>query len=125
MIVTYTAYGVALTTEFGNFYKPFKGFSNLKPHSGYDNEDDEEYDFDFPHLSMEDFCASCPSADDYQFVLGFNVNITKTMNIEAIHEHWLKYMDNLPPEIKTIVAEIRKTNPDALDPDFQFMAGKC
>lgn len=117
MIVTDTAYGILLTDDFGGFFKSFREFKKFKPNDYFDDED-----YEFPQICMDNFCVSCPSAEDYQFVLGISVHISKSMNIDEIHKEWLNYMENLPEEVKSILKNI---NPSDLEPDFQIMAGHC
>lgn len=125
MIVKITTYGVLLTTEYGKFYEEFSEFKHIKPHEGYGETDDYGNKFLFPHLFLEYICASCPSDEEDQFVLGFGVKLNKNTNVKEIHEEWLNYMENLPPEIKSIVENIRKVNPDLLEPDFYTLTGNC
>ena len=117
MIVTDTAYGILLTDDFGGFFKSFRDFEKFKPTSYHDDDD-----YEIPEICLNNFCVSCPSAEDYQFVLGISVRISKTMNIEEIHKKWLEYMDNLPEEIKNVLKNIDSSK---LEPDFQIMAGHC
>lgn len=108
MIVTTTAYGVLLTGEFGRFFNIFSDFSKLVQKE-----------------EMEQYFSSCPSAEDYQYVLGMDVSINKNMNIELIHKEWLEHMESLPKPIKSLIKKIEKINPKAFEPDFQILAGKC
>lgn len=121
MITTTTAYGIPLTDEYGRFYKSFELFSVIKPNKFYS---EDEGDYLFPHLNMQELCSFCPSANNTQFVLGIDVHITKSMDIVAIHNQWLNYMENLPVEFKEFIEDIKQNSPESLDPDFQIMAGK-
>lgn len=103
MIYIKTFYGVSLTDEFGGFFKLYDGFIEL---------------------NLNDFCVSCPSVEDSQYVLGINVDINKNMDIKEINNQWEKYIQNLPQNVKDIISEITLNNKNAFEPDFKILAGE-
>ncbi len=76
-------------------------------------------------VDIGDCCTSCPSSDNYQYVLGNFVCIHKNMDFNAIHEEWLNYMNSLPQEIKDILEKIKLKDPSELEPDIHIMIGEC
>lgn len=47
------------------------------------------------------------------------------MDMDKVHNEGLEYMDKLPQEIKDIFEKIKELNPEASEPDFNFLARHC
>lgn len=122
MIMTTVGYGILLTDSFGDFYKEFNGFKNIRKCENISREDYSN--FLYPHLTLYDFFPSCESSEELQFIMGVEVHVRKSMKMKEIHRQWLEYMEELPIEIKKIVEQIKTEHSYSLDPDFHILSGE-
>lgn len=107
MVTSREAYGIRITDDFGYFYDIFAELEELES------------------LDISDYCTSCPSTDNYQYVLGNSVAIHKKMDFAKIHQEWLNYMNSLPQEIKDVLEKIKLKDSSELEPDIHIMVGEC
>lgn len=112
MIVYSSGYGVLLTDEFGSPYRGFKELVNI-----------------IREMKREDYYApewvvSCPSAEDYQFILGFDLPITKNNDFKAADERFAKLLEELLEELPDNVKEILN-GLQLPEPDMYQLAGDC
>lgn len=108
MIVYKSGYGVLLTDEFGD---PYDGFENLV--SIIRKIKREDY-------FKPEWVVSCPSVEDHQFILGFDLPITKNNDFKAADENFAQLLESLPENVKEILKDIQLP-----EPDMYQLAGDC
>lgn len=108
MIVYSTGYGILLTDKFGGAYQGFEVLVDM-----INKIKDKDY-------SKPEWVVSCPSTEDYQFILGFRLPITKKNDFNAADERFAKLLDSLPDNVKHILNEL-----ELPEPDMHQLAGNC
>jgi hypothetical protein len=129
-IATVTAFGIQITDEFGGYLREYKDLYNAIKEEAYKKEfkvesikgTDAEEDFEdyYSYFDLP-YCATCPSAEDNQVVLGFYAeNTGKRTDWKALEEKWHNLIKDTPKHIQDLIKGLIP-NPD---PDLVEMSGK-
>lgn len=130
MIKQVTAYGIMLTTEFGQAKKEYHSlvaliyqhFYQKSKEYYYDNSEDYNSDNDDNYVELLDDCpwlCICPSSGRDQLVLGFEIEINKYTQFNALDEKWINLIKTLPEQILNIVHSLGLNEPNVVQ-----MSGK-